>query len=40
MVDFSYKGKELVIATKEKKEIVFHTEKNTVSLDGYDVTHP
>lgn len=40
MVDFNYKGKELIIATKEKKEIVFHTEKNTVSLDGYDVTHP
>ena len=40
MVDFLYKADDLVIATKEKKEIVFNTKTNTVILDTYDVTFP
>jgi hypothetical protein len=41
MIDIAYKWKNLVISTsKEKKEIVFHTDEMGVILDGYDVTFP
>lgn len=41
MVDFFYRGSDIVISTtKEKKEIVFSTTTHSVSLDGYDVTFP
>ena len=41
MVDFFYRGSALIIATtKEKKEIVFDTVNNNVTLDTYDVSFP
>lgn len=41
MVDFFYRGSALIIGTtKEKKEIVFDTVNNSVTLDTYDVSFP
>lgn len=40
MLDLFYKWDALIVSTKDKNDVQFDTTKNTVILDGYDVTHP